>query len=341
MRRPRHSYPGGRNDPGHPLTAGRARPAGHGRAPLAAVVAATALLVSGVPAVSGEPALPPVPPEADAAVSSGDRPPAASLRSLPTRGALADGARDEAATADTLPQFVGTVLSRQTGEPVGGAQVMIPSQDRRTLTDENGRFRLDSLSPGRHEVKVRYLGYTTNPRSVELRLRHATRAELWLERTVLAVEDLEVEVDRPRVDPMAGFKRRREDGLGLFLDRGDIEERNPATTSDLFRSLAGVSVEPNRLGVAEVTVRRFGGRCRPTVYVDGVLTSGMMRVDYVVPEAIIGIEVYRGPAEVPPQFNKPTRQGCGTILIWTRIPGYTPPGVEPDTSSSPPRPAAG
>lgn len=199
------------------------------------------------------------------------------------------------------------------------------------MTDAEGRFALDSLQAGEYDVRVRYLGYTTNPRRVEFRTRHATRAELWLERTVLSVEDLRVEVSQPRVDPMAGFKRRQAHGLGVFLDRGDIERRNPAFTSDLFRSLPGLSVSANRMGQARVTVRRFGGRCRPTVWVDGVLTNALP-VDFVTPDAIIGIEVYRGASEVPPQFNRPTTEGCGTIVIWTRTPGHPAPGVEPDSA---------
>lgn len=239
---------------------------------------------------------------------------------------------DTAAGSDAPARFTGTVRSRQTGELVTGALVVVPSQSRRTITDEEGRFRLDSLAPGRHPVRIHYLGYETNPRVVELRARHSTRVELWLERTVLAVEDLRVEVTEPRADPMAGFRQRRDDGFGLFLDRGDIEERSPAHTSDLFRTLAGVTVAPSRGGVARVTIRRFGGRCAPTVYLDGVLTSGLP-VDFVMPQSIIGIEVYRGASEVPPQFNKPTAQGCGAILIWTRTPGHAPPGVEPDSTS--------
>lgn len=240
--------------------------------------------------------------------------------------------RDTVARPDSLARFVGTVRSRQTGELVSGARVLVPSQGRRTVTGDQGRFRLDSLEPGQHRVRVRYLGYGTNPRVVELRARHSTRAELWLDRTVLAVEDLQVEVTEPRVDPMTGFKQRQEAGFGLFLDRGDINERKPAHTSDLFRTLAGVSVTPNRYGTARVTIRRFGNRCAPDVYLDGVLASGLA-VDNILPHSIVGIEVYRGASEVPPQFNKPTKDGCGTIVIWTRNPGHTPPGVEPDTTS--------
>lgn len=242
---------------------------------------------------------------------------------------------DTTTRPDTLARFVGTVRSRQTGELVSGAQVIVPSQERRTVTGDEGRFRLDSLAPGRHRVRIHYLGYETNPRVVELRARHSTSVELWLDRTVLAVEDIRVEVTEPRADPMAGFKQRRDDGFGLFLDRGDINQRNPSHTSDLFRSLAGVRVTANRFGQAQVTMGRFGGRCSPDVWVDGTLTAGIP-VDFIMPQSIVGIEVYRGSSEVPPQFNKPTTRGCGTIVIWTRNPGHTPPGVEPDTSSGSP-----
>lgn len=323
MRHPGHSHPGRGDGPTRALTSGRpARP--HRCPPSAGGLTASACVLLAALAASDLPAAP-----APSPISS--TPPSGPSPSPPSSAAGVHGATG-AVPADTLPRFVGVVRSRQTGEGVGGAQVMVPGQARRTVTDDSGRFVLDSLDAGQHEVRVHYLGYTTNPRTVELRPRHSTRVQLWLERTVLAVEDLEVEVEGPRPDPMEGFRRRREDGFGTFLDRGDIEARDPAQTSDLFRTMAGVSVSPNRMGTARVTVGRFGSRCSPSVYLDGVPTSGMP-VDFVLPQSIVGIEVYKGPSEVPPQFNRPTEQGCGTILIWTRNPGHTPPGVEPDSTS--------
>lgn len=318
MRHPGHSHAGRRDGPTRALTSDR--PALPDRRPPPAgglTASACVLLAAAAPALSAAPT-PPSPSPFSGAL-------------LPAALSPAPAAAAAPANADTLPRFVGIVRSRQTGEGVGGAQVRVPGQGRRTVTDDSGRFLLDSLDAGQHEVRVHYLGYTTNPRTVELRPRHSTRVELWLERTILAVEDLEVEVEGPRPDPMAGFRSRREGGFGTFLDRGDIEARDPAQTSDLFRTMAGVSVSPNRMGTAQVTVRRFGGRCAPSVYLDGVPTAGMP-VDFVLPESIVGIEVYRGPSEVPPQFNRPTSEGCGTILIWTRNPGHTPPGVEPDST---------
>lgn len=331
MRRSRHPHPSRGDGPTRALRSGR--PARLDRSPPAGGLTAAACVLIAALASPDLPAAPaPASPASTPPSGPGPTPGSSPPPAAPSSAADARGAPKEAAPADTLPRFVGVVRSRQTGEGVGGAQVMVPGQGRRTVTDDSGRFRLDSLEAGRHDVRVHYLGYTTNPRAVELRPRHSTTAELWLERTVLAVEDLQVQVEGPRPDPMAGFRSRRENGFGTFLDRGDIEARDPAHTSDLFRSMAGVRVSPNRMGTARVTVGRFGGRCEPSVYLDGVPTTGMP-VDFVLPESIVGIEVYRGPSEVPPQFNRPSEEGCGTILIWTRNPGHTPPGVEPDSTS--------
>lgn len=330
MRDPGHSHPGRGDGPTRALTSGR--PARLDQCPPAGGLTAAACVLVAALAAPDLPAAP-APAPLSSTLSSGPGSSAGSSHPPAARSSAADVPEAPgAAPADTLPRFVGIVRSRQTGEGVGGAQVRVPGQGRRTVTDDSGRFLLDSLHAGQHEVRVHYLGYTTNPRTVELRPRHSTRVELWLERTVLAVEDLEVEVEGPRPDPMAGFRSRREGGFGTFLDRGDIEARDPAQTSDLFRSMAGVRVSPNRMGTARVTVGRFGGRCSPSVYLDGVPTAGMP-VDFVLPESIVGIEVYRGPSEVPAQFNRPSDEGCGTILIWTRNPGHTPPGVEPDSTS--------
>jgi hypothetical protein len=39
----------------------------------------------------------------------------------------------------------------------------------------------------------------------------------------------------------------------------------------------------------------------------------------VVPGEVEGIEIYRRPAEVPPQFAPSGIFSCGAIVIWTRL----------------------
>ena len=43
----------------------------------------------------------------------------------------------------------GTVYGQEAGDPLANATVRLVETDRRTLTDENGKFRFEDLSPWR------------------------------------------------------------------------------------------------------------------------------------------------------------------------------------------------
>jgi hypothetical protein len=62
--------------------------------------------------------------------------------------------------------------------------------------------------------------------------------------------------------------------------------------------------------------------CYLTVYVDGVRVWSRSQdpppdVDQIRAMGIEGIEVYRGPAELPSQYQG-TGNACGAVLFWTR-----------------------
>ena len=59
--------------------------------------------------------------------------------------------------------------------------------------------------------------------------------------------------------------------------------------------------------------------CEPAVFIDGVrIRGGAATIDELVsPLDIAGIEIYRGPADVPVEFGGPGTN-CGAIVIWTR-----------------------
>lgn len=93
----------------------------------------------------------------------------------------------------------------------------------------------------------------------------------------------------------------------------------------------GVAEPSLGAGPAAVWVR--GGErglevCWPMVYIDRhlVSTGGIggntgaqpAAVDELVFRAdVLAIEVFRSPAEIPPEFNGPNA-GCGVIVLWTR-----------------------
>ena len=60
--------------------------------------------------------------------------------------------------------------------------------------------------------------------------------------------------------------------------------------------------------------------CLPRLFLDGVRVTYDVQNDInavVDPGQVEAIEVFRGPSEIPVQYNDNNSQ-CGVILIWTR-----------------------
>ncbi|MFB6240670.1 MAG: carboxypeptidase-like regulatory domain-containing protein, partial [Gemmatimonadota bacterium] len=77
---------------------------------------------------------------------------------------------------DTTANFTGTVASAKTGKPISGARVSIPEIQYGAITDEEGRFTIKKLPPGLYDVRVHYLGYTTNQMPIRLQPGRVTNA---------------------------------------------------------------------------------------------------------------------------------------------------------------------
>ena len=227
------------------------------------------------------------------------------------------------ADLDTTANFTGTVASSQTGEPITGARVSIPELQFGAITNDEGDFTIKNVPPGLYDVRVHYLGYSTNQRPIRLQSGRVTNATFLLERDVLEVADLTVEVKQTnRVDPLEEMKERMETGFGEFITREEIAKRSPQNTSDLLRTVPGVNVTPTRYGRAKVTMRCTGRESRPVVFLDGVMTR-QFAIDNIDPQAVEAIEVYRRASETPPRFQV-GGTGCGVLVIHTRVGGTEP-----------------
>lgn len=82
----------------------------------------------------------------------------------------------------------------------------------------------------------------------------------------------------------------------------------------------GKGVGQDGLGVVRNTDEQGGTqKCPPAWYIDGHHEIGTLQEieGMVRPEDIVAMELYRSPAEVPPQFVGPDTR-CGVIVIWTR-----------------------
>jgi len=239
---------------------------------------------------------------------------------------------------------VGTIVGRVTGE--GGEAIsnvdvhVIGQEDARTVSNQQGRFRIDDLEPGILEVQFDRIGYRS--RSTQFVVQRSRTAELAV---VMATEAVELEPIEVTVRAQAlvrnGFYERLDRGFGTQIDRKELERINPEIMYDVVRRAPGVNVtDPRRqdpfgrgstvgnssyatsrqpassiLNAPEPPNPRLPtGPCYLSVYVDGAKMSDP-DLSTIQPSAIEALEVYTG-SDVPDQYT--IGNPCGVILVWTR-----------------------
>jgi hypothetical protein len=224
-------------------------------------------------------------------------------------------------------QSRGTLVGRvrdSAGVAIPDVEIYILAVSIRSRSDSTGSFRLASLPAGKHEIRFRRFGF--GPQTVEATVG-ADRVDsvaVVLERVAVELPGMTVESEA-RLRLLADFYRRKDQGHGHYVTRAQIEDRRPAFLTDMMRIIPGVRIVQNR-GTSGGQLR-FGrafmspGRdCPPQYWVDGVRVT-QFNIDDLPPSDIEGVELYSGPAGLPPQYNvKDGTTVCGIVLIWTRVP---------------------
>ncbi|UCC73868.1 MAG: carboxypeptidase-like regulatory domain-containing protein [Gemmatimonadota bacterium] len=236
-------------------------------------------------------------------------------------------AQDEAAPP---ARVVGTVVADESGEPIEAVSVRLLAAVTQLggLTDGRGVFAFPRVAPGVYELLVEHLGYEVRSDSIEVVSGEVHAFEVRLKMQPIELEPLIVTVRRWYVSPLLwGFYDRVDTGFGNYVTREDVEQRKPARVAHIIGELPGVAIVP--VGVARYQIvmsryRYFGpdgrpGPCWPVVYVDGMRIgiSDESIDDFVDPNDVEGIEVYKGAATVPGEFGGADAT-CGVIAVWTR-----------------------
>jgi TonB family protein len=207
-----------------------------------------------------------------------------------------------------------TITPRPSGVPV--------TLPRRLYSDDSGGFHFPPLPRGPATLAVRRIGY--KPVSVETTIPSDVPLNVLLESSAQKLTAVVVN-ERRRVyeGPLADFNRRRDFGIGRFITRGMIDERNPIRTTDLLRLLPGVQVVS---GFRGTMLRLRGAGCDPLVWIDGTpALAGYFDIDAFAPNSLDGIEVYNGVSEVPVELRGPRgEERCGVVAVWSRMPERRP-----------------
>jgi len=207
-----------------------------------------------------------------------------------------------------------------TNGPVTDAEVTITDLTRTVRTNWIGEGTIADIPSGRHHVRVRRIGYVDA--QVDVSFEKDTVGVFFDLSPQPQSMDAVKTTARPALNArMSEFEARRRSNLlvGRFLTDSVLQlDSAMALTRILEKRLPGInSVDNDR------TVKRFN--CgKPTVYVDGLPTSGSARGNSVTGDVtdlrlysgadIAGVEYYSRTA-APPQYRG---SACGVLLIWTK-----------------------
>lgn len=208
------------------------------------------------------------------------------------------------------------------GRPVPNVEVTAPKSTKSVRTDSLGEFMLPPLPSGQIELSFRRLPFEPIVLLMHMLPDDTTDVEVTLTIVAQKLTAVVVQADPQRFRTLEAFETRRKQGIGHFITRAEIEDHHPLLLSDMVRRIPGALLFTDQTGRVALRFARVGRNgCSPLFYVDGIQAIGFT-IDDMPSGDVEGVELYGGPSGLPPEFNRVTTgPNCGTVLIWTRIPG--------------------
>ena len=212
---------------------------------------------------------------------------------------------------------LGRVFHSESHAALPNAVIEMPGLELSASSDETGLFFFRDIPAGEHTLIVHYLGYVDTT-LVALTPNELNQIAIAINLRIVPVPDLLVQVAALNApSKLTDFNRRRNKGSGYFITRQDILERDPLRTSDMLRRVPGLRLGRSSIGSPLIRIR--GRSCQISYFVDGIRAPGF-NIDNVVPQAVAGLEIYKGTSTIPAEFRG-TLTPCAVIVLWTRDPG--------------------
>jgi len=196
------------------------------------------------------------------------------------------------------------------------ATVAVLGSPLRVTTGTNGRFRIVAVAPGQYILTVHHIGYVPVAAAIQVGDADTLRFSFAMRRIATELDTIVVSA-KLMLARMAAFEERRKLGFGTFITAEDIKRRNPVALGEVLRGIPSISIKGTGYDPQIPTSTR-SSKCPLQVVLDDVLLPPSTDLATLIePSAVMGIEVYSGPATAPLQY-KSAKAGCGVILIWTK-----------------------
>jgi hypothetical protein len=244
------------------------------------------------------------------------------IRSLAFANALALVASSMLGAQSQRPGAISGVVKDSLGNLLPNVEVTALKFAKSIRTDSAGEFVLGGLPSGNTDISFRRLAYEAVVLLIQVPADDTTDVEVTLGVAAQRLTGVVVQAHPEHLRMLYAFETRRKQGVGHFITRNQIEKRNPMLLSDMMRMIPGMIIIGADNGRTALRFSRVArNNCPPQFYVDGIQVTGFS-IDDMPPSDVEGIELYAGSAGLPPEYNRVHSTSiCGSIIIWTRIPG--------------------
>ncbi len=190
----------------------------------------------------------------------------------------------------------GLVKDARTHEPLIGAEIEVPGKHLGTTTDSLGHFFLSGMEEGRYLLRVSYMGYQPQEKSILVHAGEIIQVEFNLEPQPIPLEQVLVEGER--VYSAASSRSVRQ---------FDIKVRPTRSAQDMLKMVPGLFIAQHAGGgkAEQIFLRGFDADHGTDVAidVDGIPVNmvthghgqGYADLHFLIPEVVEGIEVFKGP----------------------------------------------
>ncbi len=218
-------------------------------------------------------------------------------------------------------------ITQESDVPIADADVRVKDarNERNARSDSGGNVRFEGLASGLVEVLVRRVGFSAAKTRVRVGAGENAFTVI-LNGSTATLGEVRVVGNRPVSDRADEFEQRlMRNEANAVVTAAQIAKRNPIALSQMLRGVAGIRITDSMASTVAVSMR--GNKmvlgkpveCVLRVSVDGVVLPALSNIDAVIPKDVYGVEVFFGPARIPPQFGGlRTDAWCGLIAIWTR-----------------------
>ncbi|HSJ11041.1 MAG TPA: TonB-dependent receptor, partial [Gillisia sp.] len=186
----------------------------------------------------------------------------------------------------------GKISDLDTGQPVLGATVFFPQLEKSAMTNADGNFSINNISPGNYQMVVSSLGYATRTIQVVVPLEGPLEIEI----QTSAIEMEAVIVSTP-------FHRLQSENV-VMVARETVENlgRNGAMSlADGITQLPGVESITTGSGIGKPVIRGLSSN-RVLVYAQGVRMENQQYGDEhglgLSSSGVESVEVIKGPASL-------------------------------------------